>query len=691
VQGESNNASAEKTTAIALCATDLTVPTVVATATNGQTTTVAGGASFKATATCPSGTTLLDGGMDVTIGAGSAQGVHVIGDYPSDSSGNPLTGSAGSWSTIAENGGGSVSSLSNEAFALCDTAAPPGAPTIGTASAGDASATVGFTPPSSNGGFTITGYTVTAADTTNAANGGQTATGAASPITVHGLTDGDTYTFTVTATNSQGTGPVSGLSNAVTPMASPTLSTVPSTGAVVGGAMTDSATLHGASSPTGTVTFNLYGPGTTCGSPAFTDSEPVSAGGATSAGYSPQAPGTYEWVATYNGDGANNTASSNCGDEAVTVGKASVSLSTSASSGGTLGVQVSDTATIAGGYQPGGSLTFALFGPSDMSCTSTPVFSSTVTVGGDGSYPSGSFQPAATGTYHWVASYSGDANNSGAAGTCGTSSENVTIVAPTGTDLSITKTAPSSVPAGGTITYTIVVHNAGPAQATGVTVTDALPPALTFGSASSICTQKKGTVTCKVGTLASGAGSTITITATAPTPGSISNTASVTGAQTDPNQANNQATATTTVQAAADLSITKTVTTKKAKAGSPLAYSITVTNSGPSAASGVTVTDVLPAGETFQSASSGCSGTTTITCTVATLANGAKAGFTITVLPTAGPHTNTATASATSPADPNTTNNSASVTTNVGGAKVIGKFRHLLRFLESLHGNLFGS
>ena len=98
-------------------------------------------------------------------------------------------------------------------------ATSPGAPTIGTATAGNAQASVTFTPPASNGGSTITGYTVTATDSTTPANGGQTGTGTSSPITVSGLTNGDSYTFKVTATNVIGTGPSSAASNAVSPQA----------------------------------------------------------------------------------------------------------------------------------------------------------------------------------------------------------------------------------------------------------------------------------------------------------------------------------------------------------------------------------------------------------------------------------------------------------------------------------------
>jgi len=89
----------------------------------------------------------------------------------------------------------------------------PGAPTIGTATAGDASASVTFTAPTNNGGSAITSYTVTSSP------GSLTGTGASSPVTVSGLTNGTAYTFTVTATNATGTGPASAASNSVTPVA----------------------------------------------------------------------------------------------------------------------------------------------------------------------------------------------------------------------------------------------------------------------------------------------------------------------------------------------------------------------------------------------------------------------------------------------------------------------------------------
>ncbi|WP_158556155.1 fibronectin type III domain-containing protein [Ensifer sp. M14] len=92
----------------------------------------------------------------------------------------------------------------------------PSAPTIGTATAGDAQADVTFGVPASTGGAPVT-YTVTANP------GGATGSGASSPVTVAGLTNGAAYTFTVTATNAAGTGGASAVSNSITPAASQTI------------------------------------------------------------------------------------------------------------------------------------------------------------------------------------------------------------------------------------------------------------------------------------------------------------------------------------------------------------------------------------------------------------------------------------------------------------------------------------
>ena len=121
----------------------------------------------------------------------------------------------------------------------------------------------------------------------------------------------------------------------------------------------------------------------------------------------------------------------------------------------------------------------------------------------------------------------------------------------------------------------------------------------------------------------------------------------------------------------ADLSITKVDSADPSRAGRNLTYTITVKNNGPNAATNVTVTDTLPSGLSARSstASQGsCSGTTTVTCAIGNLANGASATVTVVVRPTkAGKITNTASVSATE-ADNNTANNSASQETTISAA-----------------------
>jgi len=96
----------------------------------------------------------------------------------------------------------------------------PGTPTSVRATIGNGRSTVSFTGPTS-GDFPVTSYTVTAVDATTPANGGQTATGATSPVTVTGLTIGDSYTFTVVANDRYGSGPASAPSSPVVPVPVP--------------------------------------------------------------------------------------------------------------------------------------------------------------------------------------------------------------------------------------------------------------------------------------------------------------------------------------------------------------------------------------------------------------------------------------------------------------------------------------
>ncbi|MGL5669626.1 MAG: beta strand repeat-containing protein, partial [Shewanella sp.] len=125
---------------------------------------------------------------------------------------------AGSCTIDADQAGdGSTHAATTVSRTFTVNAVVPGGPTIGTATAGDTQASISFTAPASIGGAAITGYTVTANP------GGATGTGAGSPITVTGLTNGVSYTFTVTATNSAGTGSASAASNSITPASPQTI------------------------------------------------------------------------------------------------------------------------------------------------------------------------------------------------------------------------------------------------------------------------------------------------------------------------------------------------------------------------------------------------------------------------------------------------------------------------------------
>jgi uncharacterized repeat protein (TIGR01451 family) len=123
--------------------------------------------------------------------------------------------------------------------------------------------------------------------------------------------------------------------------------------------------------------------------------------------------------------------------------------------------------------------------------------------------------------------------------------ETITITVPS-PDLEMTKTGPALVTEGTNAVYTLTAKNLGPTTATGVTITDPVPAGSTFVSAPG-CTLAAGAVTCAVGTLASGASQSFTLTVRAGSGSSLVNTATVAGLQTDPNLANNVATVTTAI------------------------------------------------------------------------------------------------------------------------------------------------
>ena len=206
--------------------------------------------------------------------------------------------------------------------------------------------------------------------------------------------------------------------------ASPTIATVANpTSAAVGASIADQATVSGGDNPTGTVTFNLYDNSSGTGTPLFTDTETLSSGTATSAGFTTTATGTDYWVATYNGDSNNASVSSGNASEPVSITQASPTIATAANpTSGTVGTSIADQATVSGGDNPTGTVTFNLY--DNSSGTGTPLFTDTETLS-SGTATSAGFTTTATGTDYWVATYNGDSNNT--AVSSGTADEPVTV------------------------------------------------------------------------------------------------------------------------------------------------------------------------------------------------------------------------------------------------------------------------
>lgn len=252
------------------------------------------------------------------------------------------------------------------------------------------------------------------------------------------------------------------------------------------------------------------------------------------------------------------------------------------------------------------------------------------------------------------------------------SSTDSTVVNPKA-DLSIVKTdGRTTINPGSAITYTITVTNNGPSSLSSLTVTDTVPSSIQ----NPVFTPSSGTYNSTTGvwagvTLNSGQSITLTLSGTVSSTatGTITNTATVatpTGVG-DPTLANNSSTDTTSIAPAADLSITKTAP-NAVVVGSNVTYTLTVTNNGSSTATGVVVTDQLPQGVTYVSATPllNCSQANgTVTCNLGSLVSGASSTISIVVLPTTtGALTNTANVAG-NEFDPITTNNSATVTTSI--------------------------
>jgi uncharacterized repeat protein (TIGR01451 family) len=261
-----------------------------------------------------------------------------------------------------------------------------------------------------------------------------------------------------------------------------------------------------------------------------------------------------------------------------------------------------------------------------------------------------------------------------------TTTEGTTIYAEA--DLVVAKTDdPDPVVAGEVLTYTLVVTNSSPSDATGVVVTDTLPSGIRFDSAgASQGTYNSVTGVWTVGDLADGGSATLTLVVTVDpsTRGTLSNVAEVSATESDPAPGNNVDGQGTTVNAETDLAVIKTDDPDPVVAGETLTYMLTLTNSGPSDATGVTVVDDFPDDVTLFSAmpsQGGCFGVDPVTCDIGPVASGANATVSLVVtvtspLPNGTIVANVATASG-NETDPYHGNNSAQAQTVVQSSPVL--------------------
>ena len=246
----------------------------------------------------------------------------------------------------------------------------------------------------------------------------------------------------------------------------------------------------------------------------------------------------------------------------------------------------------------------------------------------------------------------------------------------------VTTNTPSatSVAAGSNVTYTQVITNNGPAATTaGMTFTQVTPANTNFRSmtppAGWTCgtlppVGGTGTITCTLaGSLAVNGTATFSlvlqVNAGTPSGTSITDTATATAANMPPGITTNTASATVVVANAnsADMAIVKIGSPNPVTEGTPLTYTLTVTNNGPASATNVTATDTLPSAVTYlqttttQGSCSEAGGT--VTCLLGPMANAATATISILTIPNApGIVTNTAAVKA-DQTDPNSANNTS--------------------------------
>ncbi len=279
--------------------------------------------------------------------------------------------------------------------------------------------------------------------------------------------------------------------------------------------------------------------------------------------------------------------------------------------------------------------------------------------------PSGTYQNPATATYLDAARTTPTGTTTASYNSASSTGEDVTVTSTP--DLTVVKSHTGNFTRGQTGSYSIIVTNSGAGTTSGtVTVSDTVPAGLTPTAASGTgwtCNVAAQAVTCtRTTALATGASYpaiSITVSVLQTAANSVTNTAAASGGG-ETNTANSSGSDPTTIVSLADLSLTKTTSNAAPLVNQNVTFTITVTNAGPSNATGITVRDALPAGLTFVSATTGAGTYTSATGVWATLSvnTGANATLQIVAKVTAsGAITNTAEVTASSAPDLDSTPN----------------------------------
>ena len=206
--------------------------------------------------------------------------------------------------------------------------------------------------------------------------------------------------------------------------------TASATDGMVGTPVTAAAVIQEGATPGGQVVFKAFPPADAgcSGAAAFTSTVKVAGNGTyRSAPFSPARVGSFRWTVAYSGDANHAPASVGCGKAASAISQAKPTNAGAAPHQIPVGTPFRDAATLKGGFAPGGTITFRIYGPVASGCAG-PAYVNTVAVKDNGSFSSDPFVPLRTGRYSFAVSYSGDAENQATAEPCDSPGQVVQVV-----------------------------------------------------------------------------------------------------------------------------------------------------------------------------------------------------------------------------------------------------------------------